>query len=157
MRNKTPYQKALGYAFKLNPVLYKDIVHDSYLVWYDKTKKDLFKEHERIVISVVKKVWWGKYIAKAQHVYKGEKKVREKVLFEEESGLCRNMVTPEDICIAKEFEEQLINTSSETLLEIYKLAVQGWNQLQIAIILGESPQFVNNYFKKMRFKYTLWN
>lgn len=147
----------MSYAFHLNPILYKDIVHDSYIIWYDKTKTNLFEEHERTVMSVVKKVWWGKYIAKAKHQYKGEVKVREMALFEEETSFHRNNITPEDIYIAKEFEEQLLNTSSVTLLEIYKLAVQGWNQMQIAIILGESPQFVNNYFKKMRYQYTLWN
>lgn len=48
------YRQALRYATYIEWRTPKDIVHDAYLQWYDKTGKDLFDEDAILVMSMVK-------------------------------------------------------------------------------------------------------
>lgn len=152
---KLLYQKALSYAYFIDPKLYKDIVHDSFIRWFEKTGKDLFDEHERTVMSVIKKTWWSYYVQPHQYMRQGMVLMREYVSFDD--GFCFNHVTPEDEFIAKELEERFLHCGNMTQLTIYKYAVMGWTQKQIASIMNESPQFINYYFKKMRYMAAILN
>lgn len=87
----TIYDRAVEYAFRLNPRLCKDIVHDSYLTWYDKHKKNLFEEKESTVMAFIRKTFWLKYsrVAKIPVVSFTDK-------------MKQNLVTPEDEYVARE-------------------------------------------------------
>lgn len=166
----TNYQKAVGYAYHLDHSLAKDIVHDAFTKWFDKTGKNLFDEHERTVISVVKKTWWTNYFGPSRIVYKGKKYPKRNRQFSEDGYLSPKSarwlmgrttlyqsVTPEDEYIAKEFDEWFRNCDNQTHLEIYLHAVEGYKPIEISKILGLSPQLVSYYFKKMRYTYSLFN
>ena len=164
------YKKALSYAFYLDPFLFKDIVHDSFLRWFDKTHLNLFDEPERTVISVVKKTWWSKYIQPNKFMYRGEINNRQKVQFSDEMKY--NSVTPEDELIAKElnnhmmsFKPQIkvgcnkdfIENSARMQLDIYLFAVQGYTRAEISEEMNLTVATISNYFKRMQWRASLFN
>ncbi len=52
--NKDNYFRARRYAFKCDPNNYKDLLHDAYLKWYDKTGRDLFDELDHTRTAVLR-------------------------------------------------------------------------------------------------------
>ena len=184
--NKKAYDKALGYAYRLNSKLYKDVVHDSYIVWFNKTGHDLFDEDQRVITQVVKKTWQGKYLQKNMYMYRGEKFARS---FCNIDDVCSfNMVTkettkysdiynstkitPEDEMIAKELDQHMtsfkpsvsryntntfIENSAKLCLDMYLYAVQGFTRAEISEITGLNWTTVNNYFQRMQWRASLFN
>jgi len=75
--NKKAYREALGYAYKFQPIYYRDIVHDSWLTWYKKTGKDLFDEHRGVISQVVKNQYLSDYITRVRYQKDGVKYYRE--------------------------------------------------------------------------------
>ncbi len=136
------YAKARSYCYKLDRTLYRDLLHDSYLHWFEKTHKDLFDEPMPRVIRVIKLTWLGYYVNK--------RKVQNRKVFSSYDDNLLYTSTPEDILIAKEMEEALITASPELQLEIYLLAIQGYRPYEICKILDMSKSHVSYYFKKIR-------
>lgn len=173
------YRNALSYAYKLNQKLYRDICHDAYLKWYNKTGTDLFEQHEGVVIKTIKNTWYTNYISPSRVMIKGEKVFKQYVPFVtgdhyDEDHLVKkvtlsNDITPEDEYIANELHDRIVDYAdiSQTVgnnmidptlyLTIYKYALAGWSQTQIALFIEKSPAFVYNYFKKMRYMASLLN
>ena len=180
--NKKAYDKALGYAYRLNSKLHKDIVHDSYIVWFNKTGHDLFDEDQRVITQVVKKTWQGKYLQKNMYMYRGEKFARSFCNIDDQCAFNNTTtwgdlynttkITPEDEMIAKELNEHMlsfkprvttscnksfIETSAKTQLDVYLFAVQGFSRAEIADTLGVTVASVSNYFKRMQWRAALFN
>jgi hypothetical protein len=177
-KEKTNYKKALSYAYTLNPLLFVDIVHDSFIRWFDKCQTNLFEEAEHTIIATVKRTWWSKYIQPNKYMFKGKIQNRQITSFSEEMRY--NSITPEDIYIAKEFKslllEQLMKDIDDDLkndklknvkgnwkltaddkLKLYLYAVSGYSYNDISEIMGISANAVGLYFKKMRWKAALLN
>ncbi|MEB3150289.1 MAG: hypothetical protein VKL60_14915 [Sphaerospermopsis sp.] len=140
--NTTIYNKGRSYCYKLNRTLYRDILHDSWLHWYEKTSRDLFDEPMSRVIRVIKLTWWGYYI--------NPRKVQNRKVFVEYEDNNLNEVTPEDILIAKEIDEAVIANSPKLQIEIYMLAIQGFKPYEICEILDMSKSHVSYYFNKIK-------
>lgn len=174
------YQKALNYAFHLNKELFRDITHDAFMRWFEKTGKNLFDEHERIVISVVKRTWWSNYIGPSRIMYRGKRYGKWFKRMDEIGGdgvgggdstpsyrkqsrwfmsrpALYNAVTPEDELIAKDLDEWFRRCDNETRLDIYLYAIQGYTQSEISKIMELSPQLINYYFKRMQYMASLLN
>lgn len=173
-QNLILYKQCLAYAFKLDPILYRDLVHDAFITWFEKTGKNLFEEENKTAIAVVKRKWW-QFLKSTRIKIGGQRGYYNPWTGESRNGKrgtltkrfadvklmelpqMRNNVTPEDEYIAKELHEQFLNVGGGLRLEIYKLAVMGYKQVEIASILDERPNLINYYFKQMRWMVSIWN
>lgn len=136
------YAKARSYCYKLNKDLYRDVLHDAYVHWFEKTNKDLFDEPLPRVIRVIKLTWFGYYVTK--------RKVVNRNVFSSYNDNLSNNETPEAILISKELEESFIASCPKLQLDVYLLAVQGYKAHEIAKILDIYKSHVSYYFKKIR-------
>lgn len=82
------YYKACDMAYNLCPPAATDIVHDAFVAWYDKTKRNLFDEREKIVMNMVKRTYWSKYFDNSSVSFNDRLK--------------QNLTTPEDEYIEQE-------------------------------------------------------
>lgn len=143
------YNQGRSYSYKLAKNLYKDVLHDAYVKWYDKTGHNLFDEPISRVIKVIKYTWFGYYVNK--------RKVQNRDVFVEYDDHMVNRTTPEDEMIGKELEQQFTSCDSKMQLEIYLYAVQGYRPYEIAKVLGVSKGLLTYYFKKMAYTAALFN
>lgn len=153
------YRKALSYAYALNPKLYRDIVHDAYLHWFEKSKKNLFEEEEKRVIRVVKLTWMGYYRNRRSKEGKLKYRIAKNYMVDGQQLYEKtDPTTPEDHLIAKELEEHMIGSmTSDLQLEIYLYAVQGYRPIEIAEMVGKRKSTISYYFKKMAYSASLFN
>lgn len=172
MNNKN-YKRASGYAFRLVGELNRDLLHDAYIVWFNKTSNDLFEEDPRVITQVVKNVWRNKYVQSTSYMVNGEKVsltfcdidsyATDECTYAELYS--NTKTTPEDIYIAKELNSNILAykpkiTKNNTIsyrqkatkqhLEIYLYAVQGYTRTEIADMLGVTWPTVDNYFKRIK-------
>lgn len=170
MDNKA-YKRALGYAFRLNGELYRDIVHDSYITWFNKTGDNLFDQHPQVITQVIKRTWQTKYVQPSRFMYKGvfysKKQIRMDDIFSFDpitkdvvvnSDIYNSTrVTPEDEYIATELETHVSEFSATLKLDVFLYAVQGYDQKTVAKMTGLSTALVNYYYKRMRWHASLFN
>lgn len=172
MNNKN-YKRASGYAFRLVGELNRDLLHDAYIVWFNKTSNDLFEEDPRVITQVVKNVWRSKYIQPMTYVSNGEKFSRTFCDIDSHAtNECTyadlyntTKITPEDIYVANELNSNILaykppisanntNTYKQNAakqhLDIYLYAVQGYTRKEIADMLGVTWPTVDNYFKRIK-------
>jgi DNA-directed RNA polymerase specialized sigma24 family protein len=150
----TLYQKALRYAMKCNPAVYRDIVHDAYVTWFNKTNSNLFDQPEGTVIKVVK---YTHLKQTERNKYMSGGKWYPRVFQEFEEYMRYNKITPEDEYIASELEMHMIEFSAKQKLDVFLYAVQGLDQVTVAAMTGLSTALVNYYFKRMRYNATIFN
>lgn len=171
--NLVNYKRAQGYAYKIVPQKYKDIVHDAYVRWFDKTGRDLFDEHPRVVIKVVKNVAIG---ARASNQYfygtKPNSKRKSKFVkpitigrktwlslqlenfnhYEGRFDRLRTEVTPLDLAVAGDSMarlESMLTPNERVALDKFK---QGYKSLEIAQQMGVSSALANYYLQRIRKK-----
>lgn len=149
------YLKGRAYCFKLNRQLYRDILHDAFLHWYNKTGRNLFEETERRMIRVLKLTWLGYYVnirSRSRHFEE----------LEEDSTI--EGITAEHILIAKEtgqwfdskmkaFKKKYPKTA-RNVERVYELKRDGYDQTEIAAILelakSSITYYVNNFLKELK-------
>lgn len=160
--NTTNYTKGRSYCFHLDKTLYRDILHDAYLNWFEKTGLDLFDEPERKMMRIIKNTWRGYYIAKNKVInqkarwtnYTDPTETSNESTSRETTARTKTYyatdVTPEDIMIAKEIDEAEMATNSSIQLQIYLYAVQGYKPYEIAVLMGMCKGNIAYYFKKIR-------
>jgi len=127
--NTKVYNQGRSYCYKLDKTLYRDILHDSWLHWFEKTSDDLFDEPINRVIRVIKLTWKGYYINKRKVVNRNifidytsidQSKEEDSPNQERHGAFLSGAVltdviiktrqdTPEDIMIAKEMDELMIS------------------------------------------------
>jgi DNA-binding NarL/FixJ family response regulator len=152
--NKANYTKAKNYAFRAGRNDYVDVVHDAYIIWFDKTGKDLFDEPNRTMISVIRNTIMSKN-QKKYFMYDGAQ-YKKKIMAEgdwetvlHKSVFVENQ-TPEDIV-----EEILIRERLEASLTVkqkpyYDLMAQGYSLKEIAQELHGSQQLASFYRQQIR-------
>jgi hypothetical protein len=86
----TIYDRAVDYAYNLSRPLCKDIIHDTFIHFYDRTKKNLFEQEEIFVKKMILKTFLKKYL----HSQYKFRQLTER--------LVANLETPEDQIIAQE-------------------------------------------------------
>lgn len=153
MRNS--YETAKGYAFKLDNKYYKDIIHDAYICWYNKTGKNLFDEHRGVISQVVKNIWLSSLKKRNQYIYNGEKRYREYIETLTEYEQDSNGYVP----FVYDFEEDLIiediinnikNFISERGEHILDMLYMQYNQSEIAKEFNVSHTTINNEVIKIK-------
>lgn len=163
---RSHYHRACSYAFKCNPTLYKDLVHQAYIQNYGKDGSNLFDKDILFILKCVRNVWFT-YIRNSKYQY--EYQTYQKQWYEisdnyEDHGYSHSHnMTPERLMVSQEFVDefhrrvatyhsgdihQSINT--ETLQNYVQLTEKGFNQKEIASLMGTSPQLINYYSRKIK-------
>jgi DNA-binding NarL/FixJ family response regulator len=134
------YTKAQGYAFKASPSNYKDLVHDAYVLWHDKTGENLFERGNGTVISVVKNViresWNRRYF-----IYEGEKHLRSSVSkdsFEDDYEIFEDWNNPHKELELKELQERLEDGLSPRTKLVLDGLSQGYKKHEVGEAVGIS-------------------
>jgi len=143
----TNYWNGRSYAWQVNRFLYRDILHDAYIHWYNKTGKNLFDEPWKRVVRVIKLTYYGYYISQ---------NIRNRQWFEFDDNLF-NTVTPEQQLIDSESFETLIKQiqqtyprSSNQMVQSLTLKLEGYQQKEIAEKLGVPKSLITYYFNNIR-------
>jgi DNA-directed RNA polymerase specialized sigma24 family protein len=159
---KNNYQRALSYAWKCNPALCRDFVHQAYIQNYNKDGTNLFEDKGiYYILRCVRNVWFT-YIRDSRFQYRGEH--YRKQWFEVTDNLnSAKTPSPQALLESKEFIEnfhkQLTQSQqnkerkhvpAETLHEVVRLLEEGYNKTEIAEILNTSPQVIGYYSKKIK-------
>lgn len=156
--NIRTYQNAKRYATKIkynDPI---DLVHDSYVKWYEKTGQDLFDEPEGRVMSILRNTFRG-FLSKNRWTYdkrtQGQRQFYEfRGDVTEDSNLVHshNPITPEDYYIAKELKERFVGvvaTANPTVKEILNYRYLGYQNKEISEELGVSKSLITHYLKQV--------
>lgn len=159
------YALANRYAWKLKYTDSTDLVHDCYLMWWDKNKRNLFEEPNGVICKVIKLSFLS-YLKKDNYTYnKTSYGKRAYESFDSESLHTYNTITPEDHLIGKELltsYNDLINKCQDSravftgnvdsLRLILKRRLEGFNNKEIADELGVSKSLITYYLDQTNFK-----
>ncbi len=131
------YYKARKYAWKLVGTESLDLLHDSYLTWYKKANNNLFDQHERTVMSVVK--------------FEFKQKLRKQLMMIDGELIKRTYVDQElpssEIYIPYDYETLTANLPFKTTVDMLS---KGYTRKDIAHSLGISKQAVNKQVNKIK-------
>jgi DNA-binding CsgD family transcriptional regulator len=157
--NWKSYYEARGYAWKLNPNNYLDIVHDAYIIWYNRTGNDLFEEHRGRVSQTVKFVFLNQHGAK-RFMYRGQ---YYRKTYTESSWLYSDEDSPENVYLRQEeqdYQDSIIDRIAANLTpiraEIFALLREGYNQRQISKKLGVNPQNIQYHVTQIIQHNSMW-
>lgn len=164
------YNRANNYAWVLNSAdkgtqTNKDVLHDAYLSWYDKTGNNLFDEPPFRVFRVIK-ITFLKSLQK-NHKFWFFNNEKFKTTFYEwnEWEFNNNKVTPEDEYILSEVKKncqekvnKLVEISSSRtkgvnktkLGDAYSLFVDGYSPAEIAKKLHITKRGINKYSNQIK-------
>jgi DNA-directed RNA polymerase specialized sigma24 family protein len=155
------YQRALRYAMKCCPPLYKDLTHTAYIRHYNKHGTNLFEENLGTVLRYVRNVWFNE-VRDRKYQKSGELHTKQFVDIDDlplSSGQ-----PPDSILISKEFYEELFrrvdnynsghrtgwSLSSSVLRKFLDLLNQGYKSSEICEEMNISPQTLHYYKKKLK-------
>lgn len=158
--NVENYRKARSYSFKLDSELYRDILHDAYLAWWNKCERDLFDEHIGTIIKTVKYTFFAHLKNNVWFYNKVNQGQRKFVEFDENIFYA---TTPEDEYIATELlgeYMELINSvpkdravftgNEETTKEILTKRLNGYTNKEIAEEMGISKALITYYLNRTK-------
>lgn len=160
------YHKAIRYGFSLHGARVKDCLHDSYVRYYDKTGKCLLNESIPFILYCMKME--GKiYYRKQCYLRRGEIVQRQFVSVGEDEGQVP-VTSPvpdafEELSSKEGVDKFYSNLSqyrskamgdngvtSDTLGTHLDLLLQGYKKVEIAEIMGVSPQVVTYWDKLIK-------
>lgn len=153
MTSEQKYNRAFRYAHSIDPNNDRDLLHDAFLNWFNKTGKNLFEEEPGIINKTIKYTHYNN-IRKNSYMVNG---VRHQKYHSDyiEGFTGSNSTTPEDIYISKELDNLFLSSTAQ--LDIYLYAVQGYRPFEIAGILNKPKKTIEQYFKKMAYVAALFN
>lgn len=159
------YFRARGYAYKLvGPIIYPDLVHDAYLLWFDKTGQNLFEQDGRLITKVIKNIflgrtknnqfmWRGKWYPKSNIKLLQDAAHREEGTDFEGNGFApRSTDNPENDLIVKDWVEQIQKTLSTYQAEILNKFSQGYKPREIAAQRRTYSQLISSNLKHVKKK-----
>lgn len=158
------YRRAQNYAWKLDHGHndHNDILHDAFLVWYDKHGKNLFDEDYKTVFRVIKLTFLGNIKKNNRYwFYQGD---QYPIAYEQFENQSSTTSTPESELISLELKKNCaqkvkklteisnsrINGSKSRLNEVYELLVKGYALFEIALLLGMTRGNVTHYGKQLQ-------
>lgn len=146
--NKKVYQHGRRYAEKLDPINFKDILHDAYIRWYDKCQKDLFDEKEGTVIRVIKNTW---VTSKGPNRYMWRGQYYPKVYSSDFLDELLNYNDPESQMISKETLEKYIEKIDKfdfTKRLVYRYSLLGYKGVEIENLTNISRQLISYHLNR---------
>lgn len=149
--NKQEYRKAKRYAHKVTSSRDNDLVHDAYLVWFNKTGRDLFDEPNATIVSVVKNLHLKSFQTHS-FMWRGEiyGKKYERLDDTESNFALENIVTPESILLSKEQFEILNANLSEFDKRTLQLITDGYLLKEIEGIQERSNPTITASVKRIK-------
>lgn len=150
------YNSAFRYAHAIDPAHDRDLLHDAYIAWFNRTGKNLFDEHDGTIRKVIKLERYNS-IRRDSYMIRG-KRIRKNTSEYNDGYIPSNSPTPEEIMIAKDIDKSIMmNFTSELQLRVYLYAVGGCGVNEIATLLGMGKSSIRYYFKKMAYTVSLFN
>ena len=168
---RSNYDRALSYAWKCCPPLYKDITHTAYVRHFNKHGTNLFDRDIYVVLRWVKNVWFNE-VRSNRYQKNGELfnrqfyTIDESPLDKEYNAFCPTSKTmqPDQELISKEFYQELFKRVDEytngrtlgcqintnILRQFLSLVDNGYTYPEICEELGMSAQRVHYYKKKIQ-------
>lgn len=157
------YKTARSYAFKMaGNQHYLDLLHDVYLVWWDKTGKNIFDENPVRVIVVMKNVWFSQERQRTEFQYEHQRHKKSVCEFQDHHKF--NSVTPLDILIENEtkyrlktlvFRRSSVPGHPELVFEMLALKQLGYRNKDVALELGVTKGLVTFFLKRAKAKLNL--
>ena len=154
--NIKAYRQACGYAYKLVTAGRKshlDLVHDAYIIWHNKTKKDLFDEHPAVITKTIKLIHFSSISLRTRFVWRGEKYNRtflELDKLNEESDsleyLTQTPATQQELLINQDYFKNLKYFDKKVLA----LKMKGKQAKEIEIILKRSNPIISASIKRIK-------
>lgn len=153
------YWIARGYAYKLAPNQYRDIVHDAYLTWFNKTQKNLFNEPIGTILRVIKLTFY-RTLSRNKFMWRGKIASRQVIPlsttdYNHEEDKSISLSNQEDLFTQLQYQQDLKHfedTLPKTQLEVMKLSITGYKPSEIAVQLNKSRQAVNGSLNHVRNK-----
>lgn len=139
MDNKN-YQKARRYLMKCG--LEADYAHDAYVLWFEKTGRNIFEEPNGTIIRVIKNLMFNGF-QKNQYMWRGEKHTKVFVDVEIVSQPVAEQLA--DI----ELYKQMLPI---TYQDIFEMLVRGYSGVDIAKHRGVTPEaiyYLRNQIRKI--------
>ena len=144
------YKEACRYALKFEQSAqikllqsYTDIVHDAYVLWFNKTGDNLFEQHRGVISNVIKNLIWSEW-GRRQYMWRGEVYQRTKIQINdnnEEEGIQFVPITketPEDIYMNREEFERLRRNLTLEEKHILLDYMSGYSKAHVASLAGVS-------------------
>jgi len=126
--NKKNYQQAVRYAMKIQDQYHsKDLVHDAYIRWFNKTGQNLFDQPEGRILRVVKYTWKSQYSSQG-FMYDGViyPKTYKRLDDPEEPFSLSSDNTPEQVFLSKEVFNQVYAGLSEFDSQTFTNMIEGY-------------------------------
>lgn len=166
--NVAVYNRANNYAWVLNNHLCgttgpKDMVHDAYLRWYDKTGNDLFNEPIYRIFKIIKLTFLSDIRKNHRYwQYQGEELPSYTQEFDNQKV---NRVTPEDEYIQSEVKKNChlkvkelseisnsrISGRKSRIMEVYELLEKGFKRNEIAEELNLTRPAITHYSNQLKY------
>lgn len=165
---KSKYKRAISYAFKCHPVLYRDIVHQAYVKHFDARGTDLFDKDMFVILTWLKYIWYNE-INKGKYMKDGEwhkkKFYTPSEEWTEDTGsviLASTSIPADKQLMSKEFREDLFKRVDEyssgqhssintnVLSQFLNYIDNGYTYPEICEEMGMSAQRIHYYKKKLQ-------
>jgi DNA-binding CsgD family transcriptional regulator len=145
------YNKAKRYLFKVDPEVYKDVLHDAFINYFRRTGLNLFERSNGNVIGVVKNEYFS-YLRSKMFRRGGERLPFQFTTFEDHSF---TSITPEDILIGIETQQQIESRlpsfeDPDLASEVLRMRLEGYNTKEISKDLDLNIQQVKRYTQNLR-------
>lgn len=151
------YRKAISYVYIAHPAFHRDLIHDAYIRWFDKTGKNLFEEHfntiKAVLIHVIQAARYNKFMYRGIEYPKVFIPVVEVNEFGQSSIKRTNAeYTPVDYRLLPDeviIGNQLLTRVNELLIEserdIVNKLLSGHTYIEIFSKGGRSPALASYY------------
>jgi len=144
------YYKARKYCYSLVGTDYGDLLHDSYLQWWDKCQKNLFEEHERTVMAVIKYLFRQR-LNLGKRMINGEIIKTQKLLIEDfEPTTVDHYQADLNVTFTSISRKLYPSTDPLKLLKIADLRWQGYDGKEIGRMMGVSTNAISKQVLKIK-------
>lgn len=156
--NNSVYWKSRGYAFKvckqLDP---RDILHNSYLKWFERKNSNLFEQDQALINQVLKMEYYEQ-VRQSKYKWRGEKYTKQFISVDEtnenEEPLIQLEATgnTDDLVQLNEVKEQYSKYLPNILHgeHVFKLLEQGYKVKHIANKLNKGRTVITKVVKEIR-------
>lgn len=152
------YNQARGYAYALDKQYNRDILHDSYLVWYDKTGRNLFDEHRGVITKTVKNLHMSGWTRKT-FMWRGVIYNKIRMLIESDVSFGVKQINahvpftnqnPHDLLVYAETIELIRQRLSSRAQLVFEGLLLGYNQTEIALQMAVYRQIIQYEVKQIK-------
>lgn len=146
------YARAMGMYDILD---YRDLLHDSYLSWYDKNGSNLFEEPIKRIFNVLKYTAKAKISSKRIQINGDRTYYRSFEQYEDnlsvEPTQERSMIAKEQIDHNIEKINRKFPRTAEQMLEVWRLLHIGYSKKEISIKLGVAKSSITYHINKLKY------